>query len=554
MEKSPTTAPLYHHCANVNAAQWLAMIAEKDHQLLMTQTALSDTQNQLSLSQQHLADVQQRIDQQQHYIRQLEEYLRLTKTQTFGASSEQNPYQGHLFDEAELCVALDELESQLPQEDHVRPKPKQRRRGLPPELERVRIELKLDEAQKQGAQRTFFSKVKEELEYIPAQLKVLEYWQEKAVFAHENGHDILLAAPRPTHPLGKCAASTSLLAYIMVAKYADGLPLYRLEGMFKRSGGDISRSCMAHWMIRLESIFRPLINLMREEQNSSDYLQVDETRIQVLKEPGKPAQSNQWMWVVLGGPTDKPVVLFTYDASRSGTVPERLLAGFRGVLQADGYSGYDRVCKKPGMIRIGCLDHARRKFVAAIKASDVSSSAKPSKAQIALKQINQLYAIEAKCKEVSHAKRYQVRQQCSVPILAKLKTWLIANQTKLLKGSLTYKAIQYTLNQWDYLIGYCQDGRLRISNALAENAIRPFAVGRKAWLFADTPQGARASATCYSLIETAKANHLEPYAYMNYVLSHIGDADTLEKLEALLPWNVPLEKCEKKVPVYNKDK
>ena len=118
----------------------------------------------------------------------------------------------------------------------------------------------------------------------------------------------------------------------------------------------------------------------------------------------------------------------------------------------------------------------------------------------------------------------------------------------------TYKAIQYTLNQWDYLIGYCQDGRLRISNALAENAIRPFAVGRKAWLFADTPQGARASATCYSLIETAKANHLEPYAYMNYVLSHIGDADTLEKLEALLPWNVPLEKCEKKVPVYNKDK
>lgn len=157
MEKSPTTAPLYHHCANVNAAQWLAMIAEKDHQLLMTQTALSDTQNQLSLSQQHLADVQQRIDQQQHYIRQLEEYLRLTKTQTFGASSEQNPYQGHLFDEAELCVALDELESQLPQEDHVRSKPKQRRRGLSPELERVRIELKLDEAQKQGAQRTFFN-------------------------------------------------------------------------------------------------------------------------------------------------------------------------------------------------------------------------------------------------------------------------------------------------------------------------------------------------------------------------------------------------------------
>lgn len=165
---------------------------------------------------------------------------------------------------------------------------------------------------------------------------------------------------------------------------------------------------------------------------------------------------------------------------------------------------------------------------------------RPSKADEALSHIGKLYRIETSARDLSEAERYRVRQEKSLPVLETFKTWLEANAGKVMKGSLTRKAMDYTLNQWDTLTGYCERGDLRISNVLAENAIRPFALGRKAWLFADTPQGAQASATGYSLIETAKANGLEPSAYIHHVLERIAEADTVEKLEALLPWNVML--------------
>jgi hypothetical protein len=349
-----------------------------------------------------------------------------------------------------------------------------------------------------------------------------------------------------------------LLGYIITSKYADGLPLYRLEQMFKRLGQEVSRTSMAHWIIRLDEVFQPLMNLLREEQNHATYLQADETRIQVLKEEGKTAQSDKWMWVTRGGPPGRPSVLFEYDPSRAGSVPVRLLDGFSGILQADGYSGYSQVCKESGLTRIGCWDHARRKFIEATQAapSVAKGKSKPgaSKADVALGYIGKLYAIEREQKERSDAERYQARQTRSVPLLAELKTWLENNVGKVMKGSLTRKAMEYTLGQWSYLVGYCERGDLHISNVLAENAIRPFAVGRKAWLFADSAQGAKASATCYSLLETAKANDLEPSAYINHVLAQIGEADSLEKLEALLPWNVPLEPIAKKVAQYNEGK
>ncbi len=384
---------------------------------------------------------------------------------------------------------------------------------------------------------------------------MLEIWQEKAVF-EQNGSDLIIAAKRPTHPLGKCIATTSLLAYIIVSKYADGLPLYRLEQMLKRLGHDLSRTSMAHWVIRLDDVFKPLINLIREVQNSSDYLQADETRIQVLKEDGKTAQSDKWMWVTRGGPPGQPSVLFDYDPSRAGSVPVRLLQGFAGILQADGYSGYGQVCRENAITRIGCWDHARRKFIEATKAAAGGSKTKKgattkvSKADVALGYIGKLYAVEREIRDHSEADIYQVRQSMSLPLLNELHAWLEKNASKVMKGSLTRKAIDYTLNQWPHLIGYCDRGDLQISNVLAENAIRPFAVGRRAWLFADTTQGAHASATCYSLIETAKANQLEPSAYIHYVLDRIAEADTLEKLEALLPWNIALEPAPKKVAQY----
>lgn len=514
----------------------LSLVEELQQQLAVKSDELKQRDEVLKQRDKALA-------QRNDYIQILEELLRWKRIQQFAVSSEKSAHQIQLFDEAELEVQVDALREQLPEgveEEAPRPLSKRRQRGFSDQLLRERIELTLSEEEKIGASKTFFTKVKEELQFIPAQLKVLEYWQEKAVFEHD-GAERIVAAQRPVHPLGKCLATTSLLSYIITSKYADGLPLFRLEKMLKRHGHEVSRTNMAHWIIRLDDVFKPLINLMREVQNSSDYLQADETRIQVLKEDGKTAQSDKWMWVTRGGPPDHPSVLFEYDPSRAGSVPVRLLDDFGGILQADGYSGYGKVCTANGLTRIGCWDHARRKFVEASKAAQSKGKkAAVAKADIALSHINKLYVIERQAKELSDAERHRVRQELSVPRLNDLKAWLEANVGKVMKDSLTRKAMEYTLNQWPYLIGYCTRGDLHISNILAENAIRPFAVGRKAWLFSDTPQGARASATCYSLIETAKANGLEPSRYIQHILNHIAEADTLDKLEALLPWNVEL--------------
>ena len=523
MKTAPKTQQNQGDYSGLSTTELLAVIAEKD----------------ASLQRQNKA-----LRHRDQYIVLLEEKLNLSKVQKFSASSEKLAYQIDLFDEVELEQAIADIDALLPDElltEAAVAAKKTRKRGFSPSLTRVRVELTLTDAEKTGAVRTFFTKVKEELEYIPAQLNVLEYWQEKAVFSGVNGDDYIIAAQRPVHPLGKCFASTPLLANIMVSKYADGLPLYRQESILKRSGHAVSRSNMAHWMIRLEDVLKPLMTLMRESQNASDYLQMDETRIQVLKEDGKTAQSDKWMWVTRGGPPSQPCVLFEYDPSRAGLVPERLLHGFSGTLQADGYAGYNLVCKNQNLNRIGCWDHVRRKFIEAEKAVDKTNTkkVKTSKADVAISKIRKLYLIEKKIQHLEPAEKQRLRQELSIPVLNDIKQWLDKNVSKMVKKSLTRNAMEYALNQWETLTGYCDDGHLNISNVLAENAIRPFAVGRKAWLFADTTRGANASGTCYSLIETAKANNLEPYAYILHILNHIGAADTLGEIEALLPWNVP---------------
>jgi transposase len=354
---------------NLSKAQLLKLLAGERAKNNQIESQYRRVKIRLSEQSEHLNLVEKKVDEQQECLRQrdsrillLEELLRLRKIQKFAASSEKMSFQVSLFDEAELESAIEDLMDQAADEiddeadTHKPAEKKTRKRGFSASLERVRIELALSDAERAGAERTFFAKVKEELEYIPAVLKVLEYWQEKAVFAKDDGGENIIAAGRPVHPLGKCCATTSLLAQIITAKYADGLPLYRQEGILKRYGGEISRTNMANWVIRLDDVFKPLLNLVREEQNSGNYLQADETRIQVLKETGKSAQSDKWMWVIRGGPPDKPAVMFHYDPSRSGQVPVRLLDDFNGVLQADGYSGYAQVCKANRISRIGCWE------------------------------------------------------------------------------------------------------------------------------------------------------------------------------------------------------
>jgi transposase len=524
--------------APISPTDFQRILAEKDQAIAQRDARLAERDALLK-------EREALIARQQQLLRLMEEELRLARLRKFGARSEKLPFQGELFDEAELEVSLSEIEQQVDQAEEAagQPKPRKPRRrkadGFDENLPRIQVHLALDAEEKAGASKTFYTKVKEELDIVPAQARVIEYWQEKAVFDTEDGGQQVKAAPRPVHPLGKCLASTDLLAWVLTAKYADALPLYRLEGILQRHGGRVSRTTLANWIIRLTPVFQPLIHLLRERQLAHDYLQADETRLQVLKETGKSAQSDKWMWVIRGGPPDKPIVLFEYDRSRSEEVPQRLLEGFCGVLQTDGYAGYNRVCREQGITRIGCWDHARRKFVEAERAAPARKKGqRVSKASVAIGKIRKLYAIEQRIEKLPPEEKTRQRQALAGPVLEDLKAWLENNLTRVPKDSLTGKAIAYTLNQWDLLTGYLADGRLRISNALAENAIRPFAVGRKNWLFADTPRGAKASAIIYSLIETAKANGLEPFAYLRYVLRHIGAAETVEQLEALLPWRV----------------
>lgn len=489
------------------------------------------------------------IQQQDVRIRMLEEFLRLEKHKRFSHSSEKCPGQGELFNEAELahCAPVQEAfepEADSDPADETTKKKKPGRKGFSESIPREQLFICLTDEEKDGAVNTFFSKVKEELDIVPAKVRVIEHMQEKAVFV-EEGQRSIKTAELPKHPLGKVMASIGLLAYLIVAKYMDGLPLYRLEGILKRYGGDVTRTSMASWIIGLSMQCQPLIHVMRAHQQTGVLMQMDETRIQVLKQKGYVATGNKYMWVTLGGPPGEPVVIFDYDPSRGHEVPLRLLDGYEGYLQTDGYVGYDAVSNKLNLIQVGCCtlwgikDHCRRKFKDAQSAQPTSGKGSAqTKADIALAKIGKLYRIERKIKPLSAQEKQTMRQEKSVPILNDIKAWMDSNQGKSPKDSLISKALVYMNNQWPKLIRYCEDGNLPISNILAENAIRPFVIGRKAWLFADTPEGAHASGVFYSLIETAKANGIEPYDYLRHIFKHLPYAKTAEDIEALLPWRV----------------
>jgi hypothetical protein len=291
-------------------------------------------------------------------------------------------------------------------------------------------------------------------------------------------------------------------------------------------------------MIRLGELIVPLINLAEEVQLAYDVLQMDETMVQVLKENGRAAQSESRMWVRRGGPPDKPVILFNYDPSRSGKVAWRLTEDFKGYLQSDGFSGYDAVGRREGVVHVGCLAHARRKFDEALKAQRAGD--RGGLAAEGLTLIQRIYRIEKAAREaaLTPEQRKQLRDERARPVWDELRRWLDAKRGHAPPQMLIGKAMTYLDNQWPQLIRVLNDGRLEVDNNRCENALRPFVLGRKAWLFSDTPAGAEASARLYGLIETAKANDCEPYAYLRRVFADLPRATTLSEIEALLPWNV----------------
>lgn len=511
--------------------------------------ALLEQQKLLESKDKALEEQSAEIKNQQARIHILEEKLRLQEQRKFGRSSEKNLSQlDWLADEAETltdgepdpddgeCEVTDEAEPDAKTVKQSRRKP---RKGFSPDLPRTQKFLRLSDEEREGAIDTFFVKVKEELDIIPAQVQVIEIMQEKAVYLDADGERCLKSAHRPAHPIGKSAASVNLLAWLVIAKYCDGMPLYRLESILKRYGGEMTRTTLANWIIRLSVTVQPLLDRLEWHLMQVDYIQGDETRLQVLKEPGMSPTGDKWIWVMRGGPPGRTVVMFNYDKSRGGAVAERLLDNFQGrYFQSDGYTGYDKPCAAKGLVHLGCMDHGRRKVVEAVKTQPKPKKGKPSVAMVLLAHIDALYRLERQWAELDDDERYEQRQKMAVPKLAKLHQWLEQKQPKVAPDTLTRKAINYLINQWDHLVRYCEHGQLRISNVLAENAIRPFAVGRRAWLFSDSPEGAKASAAMFSLIETAKANDVEPYTYLQQVVGHIAAANTDEALDALMPWNM----------------
>lgn len=484
-------------------------------------------------------------------IERLRAQVRLLLAQRFGAKSERvegdSPQLG-LFNEAEAeADTAEDTATVTTVAGHTRRRG--HRRPLPAHLPREEVVHDLDEADKTcpydgTSLQVMGEETSEQLDIVPASVRVLHHRRLK--YACPCCRQYVVTAALPAQPIPKSQASAGLLASIATAKYADAQPLYRQSTQFERIGFDASRQTLANWMVRCGELVQPLVNLLRDRLLESAYIRMDETTVQVLKEPGKTPQSTSYLWVQQSGEREQPVVLYDYAPSRSGEVPTTLLGSFNGYLQTDGYSGYHAVVAANGITLLYCFAHARRYFTDALKAQGLNPNKlppqPPDKARRSLQAldfIRHLYAIEHRICESTPAARLAARQAESVPVLNMLRAWLNEVLPTVVPGSPLGKALGYLDRHWHGLVRYCEDGRLEIDNNRCENAIRPFVMGRKNWLFSDTVKGAQASANLYSLIETAKANGLEPYAYLRRVFTLLPAATTVADIEALLPWVKP---------------
>jgi transposase len=490
---------------------------------------------------------------------QLIERLNVVLAQRYGRSSERlSADQLALFNEAEAEPEPDEpggdeaAPGAEPEAAALGPSPRRRgKRALAPELERIEVRHELPESERCCPQdgtalEVIGEQTSEQLDIVPAQVRVLRHIQVK--YACPCCHEHVVTAPKPRAPIPGSQASPGLLAHVAVSKYLDHWPLYRQGVVFERMGAVVHRSTMSQWMRKAGELVQPLVNLLDDTLREQSYLHMDETTVQVLKEPGKAPESVSYMWVRVAGERERPVVLFDYDPSRSRTVAQRLLDGFHGILHSDGYAGYDAAIGKYGLLSAGCWAHARRRFDEVFKAAGLNPKAplprgKPPPAAVrkaakALQLMKTLFAIEHRIRERLPEERVPVRQAESRPVVEALRAWLDATRPTVTPKSKLGQALAYLDGQWSRLVVFLDHGEVEMTNNAAEQAIRPFAVGRKNWLFSDTQGGAKASANLYSLLMTAKANGLEPYGYLRHLFERLPEATDIGDFEQLLPWNV----------------
>ena len=498
--------------------------------------------NDILILQQRIAELEQLLEREKQSslkkdekIAYLYEQFLLAQQKRFGKSSEAYPGQGELFNEAEEILAQEEAKPETQTISYTRKKPV--RKPLPKELPREQIIHDIEdktcdccgnELHKMGEDKC------EKLVFIPATVKVQEHIRPKYACRHCEKKAIatpIKQAKMPLMPINKGIATPSLLSQIITSKYQSGLPLYRQESMFKQYNIDLSRQTMSQWIMRCATLFDPLIADFKSLLLQQPVIFSDDTTLQVVSLE----RATSYMWVY-GCGTDKPkpntlipnIVLYEFTETHVHDSPKNYLEEYQGYMQVDGFEGYART----GATLVGCWAHARRYFIEAKKLQ----GKKAGKADVVLTLIQKLYAVEFTIKEKTVEEKYRVRQKQSKPILDELKLWLEKNRSSIVGNTKLIKAADYLINQWEKLVRYVEDGRLNIDNNRAERAVKPFVIGRKNWLFSNTVSGAKASATLYSIVETAKANGLVPYDYIILCLEEL--CQPKPDLTKLLPWNI----------------
>jgi len=480
-------------------------------------------------------------------LKWFEEQFLLSRKKQFGPSSEKtSPEQLNLFNEAEDTADPKLEEPTLETITYQRRKKQSgQREELFKDLQVEVIEYRLPEEERicpccQGKLHEMSTQTRREIKYIPAQYVAVHHVQ--FIYAcrkceQENTATPIIKAQMPNPILPGSVASPSMLAYIMDQKYTLSQPLYRQEQQFSRLGIELSRQTMANWLLNtVDPWLKIIYDRMHELLIKQDILHADETTLQVLKEPGRSAETKSYMWLYRTGRDGPPIVLYDYQTTRASKHPISFLAGFKGYLQTDGYSGYGQI---DGVTLVGCFAHARRKFTEALKALPADQKDKPVAAKLGLDYCNRLFSIERQLKDLSDEERYIKRLELSKPVLDEYSNWLKGQRHHTLPKSAFGQAITYCLNQWDNLNHFLLDGRLEIDNNRAERSIKPFVIGRKNFLFSNTPRGAGGSAIIYSIIETAKENHLKPFKYLQYLFERLPNVDTTDVavIDTLLPWS-----------------
>jgi transposase len=518
-----------------------------------------------------LGGIEQILAENEHLRLELEclkEQLETLKKLLFGKKSEKlyseiSPIQPSLFDEPKTSGLEEQevLEEKNPSDDNSKKKKKRGRKAISPLFPRRRIVYSKSPEEMNlpcGCRWEAIGEVvTEELEIIPAKIIVnqhvrIQYALRPAPNANfcpihdsvENDKGCMELVPMPPRIIPQSIVSPSLLAQVVTAKYADSIPLYRQEQQFERIGLDISRATLCNWVLLAAEACSRLLELLFLEIIRGPTVNMDETPLLVLRDTSKSNNTKSFMWVCRGGPLDAPCVLFRYSPTRAASVPQDMLKDFRGFLQTDGYQGYTLIGEQDGIVHVGCWAHVRRKFFDVIKGT--KASLRVSIARTVVNQIRELYQIEREAvdKKLTPDQIVEMRMAQSKPILEKIKLLLDEKQPRVPSKCLLGKAIGYALNQWPRLVAFLESGNVKIDNNAVENAIRPFAVGRKNWLFSDSPRGAKAGAALYSLIETARANNIEPNAYLRLIFTELPRATTDDEIRKLLPQQLDRSRLE----------